>query len=301
MRVLVTGASGFLGRRLTRKLVAAGHDVVTLGRRRPKREEGFEGARFVTADLTDRSSLERAQEDAGGFDGLIHLGGLVPKNKEEDLPHAMAAVNVGGTANLLEVFGPGLTSFVYASTAEIYGLPSAEGPISESNLPDPPSYYAASKLAGEGFCRVYGKRHSLPVAVMRLSVLYGPGDKINRAVPNFVTSALSGRNLQVHGGEELRDYLYVGDAAEALLLAVLKGATGTFNIGCGHGTSIREVAQAVIERIGGDLAVDVLPRTKAASDIVMDITAAQAELGFRPRYFFPEMFLDEHVACPKPG
>lgn len=301
MRILVTGASGFLGRRLTGKLVAAGHHVVTLGRRRPKPEEGLEGAGFVGADLTDRSSLERAQENEAGFDGLIHLGGLVPRNKEEDVPHAMAEVNVGGTANLLEVFGPGLTSFVYASTAEVYGLPSAEGPIRESALPDPPSYYAASKLAGEGFCRVYGNRHSLPVAVMRLSVLYGPGDKINRAVPNFVTSALSGRNLQVHGGEELRDYLYVGDAAEALVLAVLKRASGTFNIGCGHGTSIRDVAQAVIDRTGGGLAIDLLPRTKVASDIVMDITVAQTELGFRPRHFFPDMFLDEHVACPKPG
>ncbi|MDQ3680156.1 MAG: NAD(P)-dependent oxidoreductase [Actinomycetota bacterium] len=300
MKILVTGASGFLGRRLTRELVAGGHEVTALGRTLPEPVEPFGGAELVVGDITDQASLERVRRGMPGPEAIVHLAGLVPRSRDEDLPGAMAGVNVGGTVNLLEVFGPVVTRFVYASTAEVYGLPQVPGPISEGTPPDPPSYYAASKLAAEVFCEVYGKRHSLPVAVLRLSVLYGPGDRINRAIPNFVRSALSGRNLQVHGGEELRDYLYVDDAAEALRLAVLGKAPGTFNIGSGRATSIREVAQAVIERIGGDLSVEVLPRTKVASDIVMDITRAQADLGFRPRYFFPDM-LDEQMACPEPG
>lgn len=294
VRVLVTGASGFLGRRVTTMLAEARHHVVALGRA-PGSYRHPPGVHFATGDLTDRASLERAREQAPAIDTVVHLAGLVPKSSQEDVPAQMAEVNVGGTVKLLEVFGLTVRGLVYASTAEVYGLPQAPEPIGEDWPPDPPSYYAASKLAGEWFCRVFGQRHALRVSVLRLSVLYGSGDRIDRAVPNFVRDALSGKRIQLHGGEDLRDYLYVEDAAAACCLAAEQAAAGVFNIGSGIGTSIKDAAHAVLERAGSGAGIELLPPKKKASNIVMDITKAETVLGYRPKHVFPAM-LEEQMS-----
>jgi UDP-glucuronate 4-epimerase len=296
MKILVTGASGTVGGYLIEDLTKAGHNVVALGRHRPDSLKA--PTIFVKGDIRIRDSLARAKTDFGVFDSVVHLAALVPRTKDEDAMVPMIESNVIGTANLLEVFGPDLKNFVYASTAEIYGLPQSGALITEDLTPNPLSFYGATKLSGELICNAFGQKHGLAVSILRFTVLYGPGDRINRAVPNFIRKALSRDTLEVYGGEELRDYLHVTDAAGAAFLAATKGVGGTFNIGTGKGISIKDTATSIAKMVDPDSKVKILPRTKKASDIVLDSTKAKAILGFSPKYVFPEL-LDEQIAWYK--
>lgn len=296
MKFLITGASGFLGQGLAGRLAGDGHTVVLLGRSVLK-EEGSSISSFQ-ADITDMNSLRDCQIKHPDIDTVVHMAALVPKTKEEDRALNMCAVNVEGTLNVLEVFGENLKNFVYASTAEIYGLPEANGPIAESMLPVPLSNYGASKLAGELFARVYGQQHGTPIASLRFTVMYGPGDTINRAVPNFIKRALMGENLEVYGGEEMRDYLHVSDAIEAIYSAATKQVDGTFNIGTGQGITIKDTAEKIIQAINPRLSVSILSREKKASDIVLNVTKAREQLGFEAKHIFPDL-LSEQIAWHK--
>jgi nucleoside-diphosphate-sugar epimerase len=294
MKTIITGASGFLGQKLLDLLRQQGHEIFILGQRQPK--ETLHP--FIKADIRNLEELKGAREKIGQADSLIHLAALVPKNSSEDKASTMLDINAGGTINLLEVFGGRLKNFVYASTAEVYGLPVSGSKIRETTTPAPLSYYGASKLAGELFANAYGKKNQLPVSSLRFSVMYGPGDTINRAVPNFIKRALAGEQLEVFGGEELRDYINVADAAQALVLAAAIPSEGIYNIGTGEGISIKQTAEIIVSKIDPNLSIKVLPRQKVASDVVLDISRAQDELGFKPRYKFPDQ-LEEQITWQK--
>lgn len=299
MKYLVTGASGFLGQDVASRLTADGDsEVVILSRSADGNERP--GCTFFKGDITDVATLEACQAAHPDIRRIVHLAALVPKTKDEDQAAGMDEVNVRGTINLLEVFGGQLNNFVYASTAEVYGLPTTDEPIREdAMLPTPLSNYGSSKLAGELFARVYGLRHELPVSMLRFTVLYGPGDTIARAVPNFIKKALRGESLEVFGGEELRDYLHVTDAARAVYLAAKTPVNGVFNIGTGKGITIRETAERIVELVGNtDVTATILPREKKAADIVLNVDRAAQELGFMAEHTFPEL-LEEQIEWHK--
>lgn len=286
MTVLLTGASGFLGSQAAHRLIDKGFDIVALGRRRPHLEDAK--LRFVEADLTDLASLGRARAEVGPVERIVHVAALVPKTPADDDPGSMYEVNVAGTLNLLGVFGNDASGIVYASTAEVYGLPAKPGPLTESVPPDPPSAYAASKLAGEYVCRTWSRTRDAPSCILRFSVIYGPGDTIVRALPNFIQRALAGEDLEVFGGEELRDYLSVDDAADALVLAAKKTPSGVFNIGSGEGVTVRAAAEHVIRLTASPARIDIQPRRKPAADLVLSIDAARRDLGYEPQRVFPD-------------
>jgi nucleoside-diphosphate-sugar epimerase len=286
LRVLLTGASGFLGSQATRRLAENGFELAVVGRRRPELHDVE--IRFVEADLTDLASLRAARASVGPVEMVVHLAALVPKTQADDEPGPMYEVNVEGTLNLLTAFGDDATGLVYASTAEIYGLPAGSDPLTEAVPPNPPSWYAATKLAGEYVCRTWSRARGVPACILRFSVIYGPADTINRALPNFIERALADENLEVFGGEELRDYLSVDDAADAVALAAERTPSGTFNIGSGKGVTVRAAAEHVVQLTGSGAGIDVLPRRKPAADMVLSIEQARVALGYEPHRFFPE-------------
>jgi nucleoside-diphosphate-sugar epimerase len=133
------------------------------------------------------------------------------------------------------------------------------------------------------------------IAILRLTVLYGTGDTIARAIPNFVRSAARGETIRIFGGEELRDYLHVDDAARAIIAAWERRLSGTYNVGSGKGITVRDAADAVLRLAGGNAALEQHPRQKPAADIVLDVTRFREATGFSPARVFPDG-LEEQIA-----
>jgi nucleoside-diphosphate-sugar epimerase len=297
MQILITGGSGFLGQCLTDRLLSEGHQIILLGRANPGKQNS-DNCSYVEADITNIEALKEVHNTFPDIDTIVHLAALVPKSKNEDQGLPMFETNTKGTINLMEVFGGSLHNFVYASTAEVYGLPTTNEAITEDILPRPLSYYGASKLAGELFCTVYAERNKLPISILRFTVLYGPGDRIERAVPNFIKKALAGESLDIYGGEDLRDYLHVTDAAEALYLAVTKAPSGIFNIGTGKGISILDTADAVIKAINPKVSKNIIAREKPVTDIVLNVDKAKSVMQFKSVHTFPDL-IEEQIKWHK--
>ncbi len=294
MRVLLTGASGYLGRRVAELVAAGGHDLLSLGRSGPDPSDPRTG-QFIGVDLTDARQIRRAAQDAGEVDSIIHLAALVPKNAAQDEAATAFTANVMGTVHLFDAFGRAGQANVFASTAEVYGLPEGHDPLGEDTEPRPLSWYGASKVAAETYCRTLELHEQMTIAILRLTVLYGTGDTIQRAIPNFVRNAVRDEPIRIYGGEELRDYLHVDDAAAAVIVAWQGRLSGTFNVGSGAGVAVRDAADAVLRLAGGRSAIERHPRQKPAADIVLDVTRFREATGFSPARVFPDG-LEEQIA-----
>jgi UDP-glucose 4-epimerase len=298
MTILLTGASGFVGRRVAELMVAGGQDVVSIGRSTPAAP--IHARRFMSVDLTDRDAVHDAATRIGDVESIIHLAAMVPRTSDEDVATTAFACNVMGTVHLFEAFGRAGQANVFASTAEVYGLPESQAPLDEDAGVRPRSWYGASKAAAELYCTALERRDAMSIATLRFTVLYGEGDTINRAVPNFVRSAVRGEPIRIFGGEELRDYLHVDDAARAVHLAWERRLTGTYNVGSGSGIAVRDAARAILGMAGGESTVEVLPREKPAADIVLNVTRFRDATGFAPAHVFPDG-LEEQIAWAAAG
>ncbi|MBI3379684.1 NAD(P)-dependent oxidoreductase [Candidatus Gottesmanbacteria bacterium] len=286
MKVLITGATGFLGVPLVTKLSKFKDiEIIACGHKRGK----------YAFDITKPRSIEKLISKIGSVDVLIHLAANVPKQKKEDLKDKMFTTNKVGTFNLLMSLENKVKKIIFASTAEVYGFPKNNNPITERYLPNPVSYYGASKLAAEKIIQIFSKRYSIPYTILRFSTMYGPADPIDRAIPNFIKRAINGEKPQVYGGEDLRDYLYIDDAVEALIAAMENVTSGIFNIASGKTISIKETALIISKKINPLLGVEILANKKDSFDMPIDVSKARKLLGFSPKYSFPDQ-LDKLIA-----
>jgi UDP-N-acetylglucosamine/UDP-N-acetyl-alpha-D-glucosaminouronate 4-epimerase len=253
MNALVTGAAGFIGSHLCRRLVADGHDVVGL-------DDLSEGTldnladvpqvTFVKADLRDAGAVTQA---AAGRDVIFHQGAKrsVPRSLME--PVLTTEVNVGGTLNVLEAARATGGRVVYASSSSVYGDQDTF-PLEERMYPRPKSPYAASKLADEALGGAYWSSVGVPTVGLRYFNVYGPrqdpASEYAAVVPRFIMACLQGRRPVIHGdGEQSRDFAFVDDVVAANLRAAdaPEEAFGhAFNVGGGgEPTSVNELLAIV--------------------------------------------------------
>ncbi len=294
MKILITGGSGFLGKVLLKKLSSLKINIVCLTQSKieqnsPRNKE----IRFIKADIMSLTSLDRVKNEFKNIDQIVHLAGLVPKNYFDDIPEKMFNVNVYGTLNILKTFGTHIKSFIYISTAEIYGIPNNFGAINEKQPVNPLTHYATSKFSAERVCEIYLKDSNTILTILRLATLYGPNDTISRAIPNFIRTALAGKSLKVYGGEQLRDYLHVEDAAQAIIYAIFNPQAGIFNIGSSKAKCIKDVAEIIINKINPKLKVKILPIKDNDGNFLLDINKAKEILHFKPKFSFPDGLEEE--------
>jgi len=282
--VLVTGATGFVGGALLRRL--EGRPLIVLGRTPP----AARGVTFLPADLAEPETIARHRDALGGVAAVVHLGAAMLRSSDpaaDEMPHTLR-VNVEGTARLLAALPSPLAAFCYASSVDVYGPPSTL-PIGEDHPVRPASFYAVSKLATEHLLDVWAGRTGTPLAMLRLSQVYGPGDTSAKAIPSFVRAVLAGTVPRLAGnGGDTRDWVYVDDAVEAIVAALDRRARGTFNVAGGRGTSVREML-AIVQRLAG-APVDAAwpPARRPAMRIEIDVARARAELGWAPRVALDE-------------
>lgn len=251
-RVLLTGATGFLGAHLARRLVAAGCWVGALLR------PGSNTARI--ADLLDRlhplpGDLLVPESLAAAVHACAprYVFHLAAHGVDRPLASATASVqtNVQGTVNLLEACrAADLARFVYVGTCYEYGDGGA--PCHEDQPVAPANFYAASKAAGGLFCGVYQRVYSLPVVTVRPFQTYGPYQGCRLLLPYAITTALRGADLRLTPGEQVRDFVYVDDVIEGLVAAATAPAAvgQTINLGSGEGTTVRRAVEMALDILG---------------------------------------------------
>jgi len=298
MRVLVTGAAGFIGSHITRALLGDGLEVVGLddlstGFRRNLPPTVPEW-RFVEGDVRE----SRVCEDAMcGVSAVVHLAGRnsVPRSLAE--PRAALEVNVMGGLNLLEAArAEDVHRFVYASSSSVYGddpsLPKVEG-----QLRRPLSPYAASKASFEHLALSWSMSWGLPTVGLRFFNVFGPrqnpeGDYA-AVVPRFVRAALSGERPIIFGdGSFSRDFTFVGNVVHAVrlsLAAPVEAAGTVLNVACGGRVSVLDLWNAIAQETDFDGEPHFAPaRTGDMPHSQADISAARRLLGFEPVVAFDE-------------
>lgn len=274
MKILVTGAGGFLGSAIARRLDESGHEVVRLHRkRRDVRGE-------IIADLADPDLAARLPAQV---EVVLHAGAYVPEKEVAAERDIAMATNVEATLRLLEyAVKAGARRFIHVSSAAVYGVPTRSGAVSEKDEPQPDNFYALSKLAGELMLEPYRFVHGLETVGLRYSYVYGPGMRGSTVIRRFVDMA---RNHQVipllNGGRDFFDLVHLDDAVGAVEAAMRRGS-GVYNIGSGRPTTVKELAEAVIAATGSRSHVEMRPATAKYQSKWLDISKAAAELGWCP-------------------
>jgi nucleoside-diphosphate-sugar epimerase len=246
-RIAVTGGCGALGTCLTRLLSSSGcREIVAFDRVPPSFQA--EGLRYVSGDILDADDLDRGLT---GCEVVFHLAALADPTASSTGPMRYVEVNVLGTARVLEACRRlGVAQVVYTSTGHVYGVP-LRLPVDEEHRVEPRSIYAASKLAGEVVARGYGRSFGGAVVIARLSNLYGGLLGANTVLGRAIHCVLSEASIQLRSMEEVRDFLYIEDAAEALVRLAASGATQsgvhTVNVATGCGIAISDAIRELIQ------------------------------------------------------
>jgi nucleoside-diphosphate-sugar epimerase len=292
MKVLVTGAAGFIGSHLCEWLLAQGDDVHGVDAMTdyydPWRKEqnirpllDWDRFVFTQADLLD-APLDTFLE---GIDVVYHLAGqpgVRPSWGEEFAIYVER--NVLATQRLLEAVRQApIWKLVYASSSSVYGNAEAL-PTGEHLRPQPVSPYGVTKLAAEHLCELYRENFGVPTVSLRFFTVYGPRQRPDMAFKRLVEAAVGGKSFLLYGdGEQTRDFTYVDDIVHALRLAALSPWYGVANLGGGSRVSMNEVI-ALVSSLA--MPVDLVRLPTAKGDVrhtAADTTTARTAFGYQPR------------------
>ena len=247
MKLLVTGGAGFIGSAVVRLAVSRGHEVVNLDALTYAAclENLASVAQsnlysFEQADIRDRAALDRIFATHAP-DAVMHLAAESHVDRSIDAPSDFIDTNITGTFNMLEaarthwtrVGKPATFRFHHISTDEVFGSLGPTGQFTETTAYDPRSPYSASKAASDHLVRAWAETYGLPILMTNCSNNYGPFHFPEKLIPVAILNALAGKHIPVYGaGENIRDWLYVEDHADALLTVVAHGEIGrSYNIG----------------------------------------------------------------------
>src|SRR5262245_38042342 len=261
MQALVTGGAGFIGSNLVDGLLARGDEVTVVDDLSTGRLVNLDGALAAGAELAELDIRDAAALAALAAErqpeAVFHLAAQIDVRKSLEDPAFDAAVNVGGTANVLEAArGAGAARVVFVSTGgAIYGEGEGQDlPLDEATAIAPLSAYGQSKYAAEGYLALFERQYGLSSMALRLGNVYGPRqDPLGEAGVIAILCRLlaSGGRPKIFGdGTQTRDYLYVGDVVAAALAASDSTATGPVNLGTGREASVLELAE-ILGRLGG--------------------------------------------------
>lgn len=295
MKVLVTGAAGFIGSHLVQRLLRDGHEVTgfdnfSTGHRRNLERIGGE-IRFIEGDLRNEDQVRRATESS---ELVYHLAALasVPLSIAE--PKLTFDVNVTGTLNLLTAAqDAGVRRLVFASSSSVYGDPAVT-PTPESLTPRPLSPYAVSKLTGEHLCTLSNNLYGVETVVLRYFNVYGPYQDPNSpyaaVIPKFIRSLLMGEIPSIFGdGEQTRGFTYVDDVVDGNVLAGLvpEAAGAVMNLSSDRSVSVNQAFAAICTKLDRPMEAAYLPaRSGEIRDSRADVALARELLGFESHISF---------------
>jgi dTDP-glucose 4,6-dehydratase len=298
-KVLITGASGFIGSHTVESALDRGYSVRVFLR---YNSTGYVGnLRFLGkklkeieifwGDIRDYTSVLRAVK---GVDYVIHLAAQISVPYSFQNPIDFAMNNVVGTTNILKASVEcGISKFVYTSTSEIFG--GSDEPLNEDSLRIPKSPYSASKVGADAMVKSFFYTYDLNTLILRPFNTFGPRQSIRALIPWIIYQGLRSEKVKLGNLEPKRDFTYVKDTVEGILLALEKETEGgdEINLGTGRSFSVMEVVEVVSKVLGKDLKVEVeekfkRPKNAEVFNLIADNSKAKRVLGWEPKWSFEE-------------
>lgn len=276
--VLVTGATGFLGKNVIPLLLHEDCTVTAIVRNAASCDVRV---RAIVADLTDAESMQRIRKDIEDTDVLVHLAAAMPtpgSSPEEQKRVQQEQVNA--LHHLLSALPARCRHIVYSSSIDVFGVPETL-PIDERHPTNPITEYGRAKLEGEKVLQAFCKRTDRSLSILRITQIYGQGEPVIKAIPLFLQAVRTGKAPTLFGdGSDLRDYINVADAARAVTLATMREKDGTMIIASGTSVTLLSVLETIIAIAGKALKPELRDRAKAKIDFRFDVSKARLELGF---------------------
>ena len=291
MRVVITGAAGFLGSHLTDVFLAEGHDVVGVDNLITGNVDNLAHLERDKRFTFVRQDVSRAITVEGAVDGVLHFAS--PASPVDYLEHPIATLDVGslGTRNALELARAHGARFFMASTSEVYGDP-LEHPQRETywgnvNPVGPRSVYDEAKRFSEALTMAYHRELGLDTRIVRIFNTYGPRmrPRDGRVVSNFIVQALAGEPLTMYGdGSQSRSFCYVSDEVDGIYRLFMQGDADPTNVGNPDEFTVRELADIVLELTGSQSRIVSKPLPTDDPRVRRpDITRARETLGWSPK------------------
>lgn len=303
MKILLTGAAGFIGFHLAGRLLSRGDEVVgvdnlndyypvVLKEARLSRLTSEKGFRFVKMDISDREALP-ALFEAEKFDAVVNLAAQAGVRYSIENPWAYVESNLLGFMNVLECCRHyPVKNLVYASSSSVYG-DNGKVPFSEDDKVDSPvSLYAATKKSNELLASCYNHLYNIPATGLRFFTVYGPWGRPDMSPMLFASAILEGRPIKVfNNGKMMRDFTYIDDIVEGVV-RVLDHPSGehrVYNIGCGSPAKLLDFISLIETSIGRTAEKIMMPMQ--AGDVTRtyaDTTKLERDFGYRPQVSLPE-------------
>jgi UDP-glucose 4-epimerase len=279
VRVLVTGGSGFVGRHVVSRLLARGDEVRVVD----LVQTPDAGVECLVGDLRDRTVVEAS---AKGVDAIVHLAALTSVLESVKNPHGVYETNVKATEYLLEAARTnGIGHFVFASTNAVVGDVGRTS-INEQSPLRPLTPYGATKAAAEMLMSAYSSSYGVKSVALRFTNIYGAGMQVKDSViARLMRAAMTNGGIEIYGdGEQLRDYLYVTDAAASIELGLSLDESDVITIGAATSISMNALLEFARQATGKDIGATHTPARPGEMPAVVVDTSHAFELGFRPEF-----------------
>ncbi|MCS4150711.1 NAD-dependent epimerase/dehydratase family protein [Salinibacter ruber] len=281
MAVLVTGATGLVGRHLVDEV-----DGRVLAASRSKKHLGNSSSvEGVLLDLADEKTIQRLPWSS--IDTVIHLAAYTEPRRSVEEPHKCFTTNACGTSALLTAaHDANVSEFLYLSSYWVFES-GVTGELDESTPIGVETPYGASKLAAEAQCDAFRTQSEMMVTTLRPFNVYGPGARPHQVVPEFVSQATDAGIIEPHPGNPTRDFLYVEDLVDAIIACMKAKTDDVFNLGRGKGTSIRKLASEVADTVERLTDREVVTRfsgpIESSDKKIADIRKIRSRVGWTPK------------------
>ncbi len=296
--ILVTGAAGFIGSHLARRLIDSGYSVVgldnfddyySLSIKKNNIQALLKEDRFqlIEGDIRNPSMLGDIFSK-NNFYSIMHLAARAGVRPSIEHPFLYQDVNARGTMNLLQICrNTSVSKFIFASSSSVYGANCPSPFREDANVNFPVSPYAASKASAELFCHTYNHLYNLPIVILRLFTVYGPRQRPEMAIHQFVKQIEENKEVNIFGdGTSNRDYTYVEDIIDGFMAALSYQGSSyqIFNLGRGQTINLSYLVNIIETALNKKAKVKYTDRSPGDVPItIADISKAKTLMGFNPK------------------
>lgn len=248
-KLLIVGGTGFIGSSLAKKALIKGYKITIISKKKPIISDRLKKIEYIDVDIRNKKILFSKLKNKS-FNYVVNLSGYVDHKEYFNGGKKVFDTHFNGTINLVNCINKkNLLSFVQIGSSDEYG--SNKAPQKETQRENPISTYSCAKVSATHFLQMLFRIHKFPVVILRLFLVYGVGQKNNRIVPQVIHSCLKNKSFPTSAGNQLRDFCYIDDVVESIILALnSKESLGeVINIASGKPIQIKQVVSSIVDKI----------------------------------------------------